>query len=419
MGMKNKKSYNFLKLISSIGKHLKRFFSRISHMGIRNILSKKEKKTKKRNNSVKNPKKNPNNVGGFFGKKRKGTKVDRFNGNPIMSPNSNNSWEAWQTFNPAAIKIDGIVHFLYRAIGEDGMSRFGYANSKDGFNLDKRFPDPVYEHDTLGGPYKYYSYVSGGSFGGCEDPRMVRVGNEDKIYVTYTACDGGLRIGLASIKVEDFVKGKWNWEASQIISPPGEIHKNWVIFPEKINGKYAILHSISPKISVAYRDTLDFKEGEYINSYYNPGKANNGRWDSFVRGPGPPPLKTEHGWLLFYHAMNHKDMGNYKIGAMLLDLEDPTKVLYRSENPVMVPEKIYENDGFKSGVIYASGAVIKNGKIIIYYGGADSYVCAAYTDCEKFLEALMQKKKKPLKTKLLKFFRFSKKKGQENDSKKI
>ncbi len=321
--------------------------------------------------------------------------------NPIISPNEENDWESWQTFNPAAILIGDNVHLLYRAIGNDAISRLGYAASEDGFNVDERHPEPAYEHCTGdAGKYVCYSIASGGSWGGCEDPRIVRVGDEDKLYITYTACDGGLRVGLSSIKIKDFVNKNWRWTTPQLISPLGEVHKNWIIFPEKINGKYAIMHSISPDISIEYLDSLE-DISKPIKSYYHPGKPKK-RWDSFVRGPGPPPIKTKYGWLLFYHGMNHKDMSKYKLGAMILDLKDPTKVLYRSKEALLVPDECYENEGFKAGVIYALGAVVKDEDLLIYYGGADSYVCVAHVNFEKFLKALTKKKIKLPKLKFLK-----------------
>lgn len=321
-------------------------------------------------------------------------------GNPIISPIAENGWEAWQTFNPGVVMLDGKIHFLYRAIGDDGISRLGYAVSSDGFHIDERLPYPVYEHNTKSLGYVLHSYASGGSWGGAEDPRIVRVGNENRLYVTYTACDNGLRVGLTSIVVDDFFSKKWNWKPSLLISPPGEVHKNWLIFPEKINGKYAVLHSIKPDIQIQYLDNLDFDDGNYIESLYGGGERKD-CWDKWIRGAGSPPLKTRDGWLLFYHAMDD-DWSKYKVGVMLLDLKDPTKVLYRAKNPVIEPEKEYENNGYKSGVVYVSGAVIKNGKLLVYYGCADSYVGVAYADLDQFLEMLKNKEAPKLKVKALK-----------------
>ncbi|MDO8504419.1 MAG: glycosidase [Candidatus Liptonbacteria bacterium] len=315
--------------------------------------------------------------------------------NPIIGPRKEIAWEAWQTFNPGVILLEKNVHFLYRAIGEDGLSRLGYAFSKDGFNVNQRFPIPAYEHQIRERTFNVYSYCSGGSWGGAEDPRIVRVGKEDVLYMTYTACNGDLRVGLTSIRMEDFLKRKWKkWKPPVLISQPGEVHKNWVIFPEKINGKYAILHSINPGISVAYLDSLDLDGNTFIESCHG-GKPRTGCWDKWVRGAGAVPIKTKYGWLVFYHAMDN-DWSKYKVGAMLLDLNDPTKVLARATEPVLEPSEEYENNGFKPGVVYVSGAVVKDGQLLVYYGGADSYVCVAHADFNEFLEALKNENKPKL-----------------------
>lgn len=327
--------------------------------------------------------------------------------NSIIKPKAENEWEAWQTFNPGVILLEDRVHFLYRAIGQDGISRLGYAASSEGFSIDERLPYPVYEHkvthSTSSGQarreFNVYSYFSGGSWGGAEDPRIVRVGEEDTLYMTYTACDNGLRVALTSIKLKDFLNKKWRWKPPVLISPPGEVHKNWVIFPEKLNGKYAILHSINPEISIDYFDSLEqFDGATFIKSYYN-GELRKNCWDGWVRGVGPVPLKTKYGWLVFYHAMHADDFSKYKVGAMLLDLNDPTKVLVRSPEPVLEPDQICENNGFKAGVVYASGAVVKDGNLLVYYGGADSYVCVAYANFEEFVETLRKATKPKLQQK--------------------
>lgn len=330
------------------------------------------------------------------------TALIRAEENPIISPKPENKWESWQTFNPGVILLDNKIHFLYRAIGEDGISRFGYAASNDGFHIDERLSYPVYEHQVGQRPsFNIFSYFSGGSFGGSEDPRIVRVDDEDVLYMTYTACDQGLRIALTLIKVNDFLNKKWKWRQPVLISPPGEVHKNWVIFPEKINGKYAILHSINPEILIDYFDDLNFDGKTFIKSYYD-GKLRKKCWDSWIRGAGAPPIKTKYGWLVFYQAMEGHDFSKYKVGAMLLDLNDPTKILLRSKEPVLEPSEFYENVGFKSGVVYVTGAVVKDGLLLVYYGSADSYVCVASAPFEEFVEALIKEVKPKLKVKTLK-----------------
>ncbi len=358
--------------------------------------------------------------------KRKKSNVElvKFTENPIILPKKENGWEAWQTFNPGVILLNDKIRFLYRAIGEDGISRLGYAASEDGFHIDERLPYPVYEHKTphqnpalqqveygtgefgagqVKNPsFNIFSYFSGGSFGGAEDPRIVQVNKEDVLYMTYTACDSGLGVALTSIKVNDFLNKNWKWKPPKLISKPGEFHKNWVIFPEKIKGQYVILHSISPEISIAFRDTLEFKEGEFIESYYDGDFRRKNCWDNWVRGAGASPLKTGAGWLLFYQAMDESDPGKYKVGVMLLDLYEPTKILHRSQEPVLEPEEDYENNGFKAGVVYVTGAVVKSGELLVYYGAADSYIGVAHANLEEFLKVLAKEAKPKLKTKPLK-----------------
>lgn len=321
----------------------------------------------------------------------------RFEENPIIRPNTENVWETKATFNPAALFETGKVHLLYRAIGEGDVSVLGYAASADGRTVDERLSEPVYtpEHffgkkiSDREGPSPL-GYISGGGWqGGCEDPRLTRIG--ERVYMTFTAFNGwdAVWIALTSIGLEDFLAKRWKWEKPVFLSPPGEMHKNWVLFPEKIRGKFAILHSIAPEISIEYVDDLSVFAADdvYIRSQY--GKTGRKRsWDNWMRGAGPPPLKTSEGWLLLYHAMDARDPDRYKLGAMLLDLEYPEKVLARSVAPVLEPDAVYENEGFKSGVIYCCGAVVKDGELIVYYGGADTVVCAAAAPLEAFLEEL-------------------------------
>ena len=229
----------------------------------------------------------------------------------------------------------------------------------------------------------------------------MRIDEEDTLYMTYTACDSGeLRVALTSIKIEDFLNKKWEWQPPILISPPGEVHKNWVIFPEKINGQYAILHSVNPEIVVDFVSDLEFLDKNYIKSFHG-GSERRSCWDKWVRGAGAPPLKTKDGWLLFYHAMDD-DWSKYKVGAMLLDLHDPTKVLYRAKEPVLEPSEDYEYSGYKGGVVYVSGAIVKDGNLLVYYGASDSYVGVACAPLEDFLKALKEGVKSKLKLKILK-----------------
>ncbi len=326
----------------------------------------------------------------------------KFRENPILKPVAENAWESKLVLNPAAIYEEGKVHIIYRAVGDKNVSVFGYAASKDGIHIDERLKSPVYVfrepfETNSQAPNCRSSYISGGGSGGCEDPKLTRIG--DRLYMTYVAWDGSSppRVALTSIKIDDFLNRKWNWERPVSISPPGEMHKNWAIFPEKINGKYAVLHSLSPEILIDYVDSLEFDGNTHINSHYHPlGRKNC--WDNYVRGVGPPPIKTEEGWLVLYHAMNNRDLGRYKLGAMILDLKTPTKTLCRSRAPLLEPDKLYENKGFKPGVVYACGAVVIDDRLFVYYGGADTVVCVAHTRLSLLLNQLKNQEHIQLET---------------------
>ncbi len=315
--------------------------------------------------------------------------------NPIMEPN-NNEWESWQTFNPATIYLNKKVHFLYRAIGEQGLSVFGYASSKNGIHISERLKSPAFaiKQDFLKTLKTNYclNYHSGGSFAGCEDPRLVCIDNT--VYLIFTTFSNWsqLRITLTSIPKKDFLNKNWDkWKKPVFISAPNEIHKNWVLFPEKINGKFAILHSISPNIQIEYFDSLDELDGKtFIKSSYARTPLQNG-WEAYLRGVGPSPIKTSKGWLVLYHAEDKNDSSKYKLGAMILDFKDPTKILYKAKEPVLEPNRPYENNGFKSGIVYSCGAVVIDKTLFVYYGGADTVVCVATQNLEEFIKALTQK----------------------------
>lgn len=336
-------------------------------------------------------------------KKSKGLQLERSPFNPIIEPRLY-SWESKATFNPAAFMADGKIHLIYRAIGDNDVSVLGYASSLDGHNFRDRPTHSIYH--KFGKFIKSddpIDYVSGGGWnGGCEDPRVTLI--DYTVYMLYTAFDGwgSLRIALTSIKLDDFKKKRWNWEKPILISPPGEIHKNWVLFPEKINGKFAILHSISPEILIDYiEDFKEFDDTKFINSLHSSSPLWKSSWDNMVRGVGPTPIKTEIGWLVLYHAMDKKDPDRYKLGAMILDFNDPTRILYKSQNPILEPDEYYENEGFKAGVIYSCGAVVKDGELFVYYGGADSVVCVASVELSSLLEDLKKNKVVKLKKKKL------------------
>lgn len=329
--------------------------------------------------------------------------LSRLSGNPVLEPHPEHWWESQAVFNPGAVIHDGRVHLFYRALGNDGISRIGHASSADGIHFDERSPFPVYDwgaHESAqtrsaaASAYRPLSYAtdlyaSGGGWGGCEDPRSVRI--DDKAYMTFGIFEGwqSMRLAVTSLALEDLGKRAWKWTRHIPMSPKNETHKNWVLFPEKINDRFAILHALTPHVLINYVDSLERLREEPIQSNNQRTGFSTG-WDSFVRGASAPPVKTPYGWLLFYHAMDPARSPHigYKVGALLLDLHDPTTILYRSEGPVLEPKEWYEHD-WKPNVVYASGAVLWGDDVIVYYGGGDKRIAAAKANLRDFLRKLM------------------------------
>ena len=322
--------------------------------------------------------------------------------NPILSPGSN-PWTAEAVLNPAAATLAGRTHLIYRAIGMDGVSRLGYASSADGINFDQILPYPAYAARNPHNPalhlrrYSPVLYPSGGSWGGCEDPRMVVI--EGRVYVTFNMFeDWKLRVAVIMMDEADFLAARFDrWEGPIILSH-GDRDKNWVLFPEKISlpgqgGQFAVLHSIIGddiyRVRVEYVDDLATLAQRRFVSPDPQGMPDTPiAWHVHTRSAGPPPIKTDKGWLVFYHANDAKEGYKYKLGAMLLDLADPTKILCRAAAPVLTPDEYYENNG-KPGIVYAAGAVVRNGTLFVYYGGADKVVCVATAPLESFLDVLV------------------------------
>ena len=303
-------------------------------------------------------------------KNRKRVILTRAKENPIIIPNPNHSWESKATFNPGAIYLDNKVHLIYRAMSEDNTSILGYATSKNGIHIDYRTSDPVYIPRE---PFEQKREPGGNS--GCEDPRLTKIGG--KIYMLYTAFDGENppRVAITWIKATDFVKQKWIWAKPFLISPPDIDDKNACVFPEKVKGKYFIIHRSGNDIDSAFSSTLDFDGQTWIEEYrWISPRA--GMWDSKKIGIASPPIKTKKGWILFYHGVSEED-GFYRLGAILLDLADPTKIIARTDEPIFEPENNYEKEGQMPNVVFSCGAVLVGEKIFVYYGGGDKVIGVA------------------------------------------
>ncbi|MEX0934491.1 MAG: hypothetical protein WDZ42_01690, partial [Candidatus Saccharimonadales bacterium] len=255
--------------------------------------------------------------------------VKRYEGNPVMTPVREHSWESKYVLNPTAIDLGGKVHILYRAIDQHHTSTIGYASSKNGLSIDERLDKPIYV-PRIRAEMKQ-SGPDGNS--GCEDARIVELDN--RLYITYTAYNGVdmPHVAISSISKDEFLNHQWDrWSKPQIISPKEVDDKDAALFPEKINDKYVILHRIDRHVCIDYVDTLDFSKEKLVRCIQVLGPR-RGMWDSQKVGINGSPIKTDRGWLMLYHGIN-KDNA-YCFGAILLDLKDPTITLGRSAQPIM------------------------------------------------------------------------------------
>jgi len=300
--------------------------------------------------------------------------LKRYAHNPALKPVKDHPWESRYVLNAGAIKLDGKIYMVYRALGEDNVSRLGLAVSDDGFRFTHRLDHPIFEPEEKADAQ------------GCEDPRLTRMG--DHIYMTYTAYDGmTAQIALASIPVDAFLHRRWKaWKRHGMVFP-GIMNKDATLFPEQFNGKFAMLHRVDPLMWVTFSPHLSCPWPRKMHKIL-AGATCGMMWDATKIGGGSQPIKTRFGWLLITHGVDYAFI--YRLGVMLLDLENPAKLLYRSPNFILEPEDEWElGEGERSWVprvVYTCGAVPRNGEkgildaddeLIVYYGAADSVICAA------------------------------------------
>lgn len=308
-------------------------------------------------------------------------KFHKYPKNPILVPQSNIAWQAQAVFNAGALYESGKFYLFYRAMSLDNTSTIGCSVSEDGFTFYPSSPEPAYV------PRQDFEMKKRpNDFSGCEDPRLTKIGN--RVYMFYTAYDGIAppQVALTSISLEDLVAQRWNWEIPILISDPLIDNKNACLFPEKINGKFVMLHrAAGQEIAYDFLEDLEFKHLQLEREgMISPRRES---WDSAKIGIAGPPMKTEKGWLLIYHGVSSVDR-NYRLGYMILDSEDPFHVLYRSPYPILEPEYTYEKEGIVNNVVFSCGAALKDGKIFLYYGGADKVMAVATFPLEKLLSVI-------------------------------
>lgn len=246
------------------------------------------------------------------------------------------------------------------------VSHFRLLYSNDGINFQE-----TDEHNLLLGSGGFENY-------GIEDCRVSQI--EDIYYLTYTAVSAkGVAIGLRTTK-------DWKiFDKKGLILPPH--NKDCAIFETKINNKFYALHRpSSPEIGGNFIWIAESPDGIHWGNHKCILQTRKNCWDSARVGAGAAPIKTEIGWLEIYHGAN--DEHQYCLGAFLMDSLDPSKVLARTKDPIMIPTEKYELTGFFGNVVFTNGHIVNGDILTIYYGASDEVVCAAQFSIAQILASL-------------------------------
>jgi predicted GH43/DUF377 family glycosyl hydrolase len=250
--------------------------------------------------------------------------------------------------DPRVIRFDGRDYLTT-------MSHLRLLASEDGVH----FAEPEQSHPLMGtGELETY---------GIEDCRVARIG--ETYHMTYTQVSShGVGVGLRTTR---------DWKSfvhEGMIFPPH--NKDCALFEEPINGKYYALHRpSSPELGGNYIWLAESPDLVHWGRHRCLAHSRTGHWDCARVGAGAAPIRTPQGWLEIYHGASWTN--RYCLGALLLDLNEPWRVLARSETPIMEPLTPYELQGFFGQVIFTNGHVVDGDRVTIYYGAADSVICAA------------------------------------------
>ncbi|MDM5280990.1 glycoside hydrolase family 130 protein [Paenibacillus silvae] len=303
--------------------------------------------------------------------KPKGTEgpVWRHSANPVIPRNPVKG--VARIFNSAVVPYEGKFIGVFRAETVNGRPHLHMGSSEDGLSWtieEKR----IAFVDEQGEPFMpNYAY----------DPRLVKV--EDTYYIIWCTDFYGAALGLA--KTEDFKT------FVRLENPMLPFNRNGVLFPRKINDNYVMLSRPSDSGHTPFGDIFLSESPDLVywgKHRHVMSKGGQGWWQSVKIGGGPAPIETSEGWLMFYHGVTGTCNGFvYSMGAVILDLDEPSKVKYRSSNFVLTPEKWYEEQGFVDNVVFPCATLhdADTGRIAIYYGAADTYVGVSYTTVEEIV----------------------------------
>lgn len=216
---------------------------------------------------------------------------------------------------------------------------------------------------------------------GIEDARVSTM-KDGRFVITYSAVSGyGYGVGLRVTR---------DWKTFEnygmVISPA---NKDGAVFEEKIEGDYWMLNRPSGVIVGGHYIWISRSPDlRFWGDHRCIARTRQGMWDSARVGAGAAPIKTEKGWLILYHGAD--ETKRYCLGAMLLDLQDPTRVIARSREPVMQPEMDYEKKGFFGNVVFTNGHIVRGDTIEMYYGASDTVICAATLSITELLFSLIR-----------------------------
>ncbi len=295
--------------------------------------------------------------------------VWRFSGNPIIDWNP--IPKAARVYNSAIVPFNNKFAGVFRADQKNGRATLFAGASDDGIsiNLDA---DPIQWVNENGEPNPTnYAY----------DPRVVNI--DGTYFIQWCDDMNGPSIGLG--KTNDFKT------FTRLSNPLMPYNRNGVLFPRKINGKYMLLSRPSDSGHTPFGDIFISESPDLIywgNHKHVMSKGGNGWWQGTKIGAGPIPIETTEGWLLFYHGVSGTCNGFvYSFGAVILDIDNPNKVLYRTRDYLLTPEKNYETSGFVPNVVFPCANLYDadTGRIAIYYGAADTYTAIAFTQIEELV----------------------------------
>jgi beta-1,2-mannobiose phosphorylase / 1,2-beta-oligomannan phosphorylase len=215
---------------------------------------------------------------------------------------------------------------------------------------------------------------------GIEDCRVTKI--DQTYHLTYTQVSE-LGVGVGLMRTDDWV----NFQRDGMILPPH--NKDCAIFDEKINGQYYCLHRPSGiTIGGNFIWTASSPDLLHWGHHHCLLQTRDDWWDSARVGAGAAPIRTSEGWLEIYHGADKQQ--RYCLGAVLLDLKNPNKVLARSYDPILEPEHDYEKNGFFGNVVFTNGHIVDGDEIMMYYGASDEVICGAVLHIDEVLESVLK-----------------------------